>query len=69
MEKAEKSAKKIFDCFLEDQYPSIPSNSKMPDSDNERFDLDDRQAEIVPVLQKSSNGNFIFSHTEYKWMI
>lgn len=31
----------------------------MPDSDIETFDLDERQAEIVPVLQKSGKGNSI----------
>lgn len=36
------------------------SNYKMLNSDNETFDLDDRQAEIVPALQKSGKGNFIF---------
>lgn len=29
----------------------------MPDSDIETFDLDERKAEIVPVLQKSRKGN------------
>lgn len=29
----------------------------MVDSDHETFDLDDRQAEIVPALQQSQRGN------------
>lgn len=36
----------------------------MPDSDNETFDLDDRQAEIVPALQKTNIGNFFVLHVE-----
>lgn len=42
------------------------SNYKMLNSDNETFDLDDQNAEIVPALQKSGKGNFIFFFSKTK---